>query len=88
MDRTDADPADVFEHLAIPIASDCSGSDGTGDGIGRAGDHTPCGPAERRLEEESNPWKETKCAQLATAVCTTDSSVEKHLRPAGGSSAS
>jgi hypothetical protein len=84
MDRTDADPADVFEHLATPIARDCSGSDGTGDGIGRTGDRASCGPAERSLEEESNPWKETKCAQLATAVCTTDSSVEKHLRPAGG----
>jgi hypothetical protein len=38
----------------------------------------------RSLEEEPNPWKETKCTQLATAVCTTDSSVEENLRPAGG----
>jgi len=35
------------------------------------------------LEEESNPWKETKCIRLATAGCTTDSSVEENLRPAG-----
>lgn len=72
MDQTDIDPDDVFEHAKAIRPS----SDGTGDGIGIAGDPDATGPAVTSLEEESNPWKETKCVRLATTERTTDSSVE------------
>jgi hypothetical protein len=80
MDRTDAVPADVSEHRASGARAPTKPAVGS---VARETVRT-CGPAERSLEEESNPWKETKCMQPATVVCTTDSSVEEYLRPAGG----
>jgi hypothetical protein len=59
-------------------------SDGTGGGIWYRGRPRCHRSAVTSLEEESNPWKETKCMRLATVGCTTDSSVEENLRPAGG----
>jgi hypothetical protein len=59
------------------------GSDGTGGGIGIAGDCDFGGSSVASLEGEHKPMEGTSVHGWQRQVNATDSSVEKDLRPAG-----